>query len=103
MPSSRTVFILNNRKSRVNMHLRFCPFPKNADMCRVWVRISHLTMPPTRHISELKYAPTHVTFPNILEMDKTECAAYSLQIYDYLCQIQREMKAKNSANSQTHH
>ena len=32
-------------------------------MCRVRVRIIHLTMAPTRHISELKYALTNGTFP----------------------------------------
>ena len=56
------------------------------------MRIIHLTMAPTRHISDLKYAPTHGVFPSFLEMDKTT-AAYSLQIYDYLIQIQRETKA----------
>ena len=72
MPSFRAVFGLNNRKSEVNRrHLRFCPFPKNAEMCRASVRIIHLTMAPTRHISELKYTPTHFTFPKILEIDKT--------------------------------
>ena len=49
-------------------------------------------MAPTRHSSELKYAPTHGTFPSFLEMNKT-AGAYSLQIYDYLNQIQRETKA----------
>ena len=39
MPSPRAVFDLNNRKSGVNRHLRFCPFPKNSGMCREWVRI----------------------------------------------------------------
>ena len=56
MPSTRAAFDLNNRKSGVNRHLRFCTFPTNSEMCRVWVRIIHLTMAPTRHISELKYA-----------------------------------------------
>ena len=56
------------------------------------VHIIHLTMAPTRHISELKYATTHGIFPSFLEIDKTPCA-YSLQIYDYLSQIQLEMKA----------
>ena len=42
MPSSRAAFDLNNRKSGVNMHLRFCKFPQNSEMCRVWVLI--LTM-----------------------------------------------------------
>ena len=61
-------------------------------MCLVRVRIIHLTMAATRHISELKYALTHGTFPNFLEMDKT-AGTYSLQIYDYLSQIQRKTKA----------
>ena len=34
-------------------------------------------------------APTHGTFPRFLEMEKT-AGLYSLQIYDYLSQIQRE-------------
>ena len=53
------VFGQHKRRYGVNRHLRFCPFPKNSKMCPVWVRIIHLTMAPTRHISELKYAPTH--------------------------------------------
>ena len=56
-------------------------------MCLVWVRITHLTMAPTPHISELKYACTQGTFLSFFEMDKT-AGAYSLQIYDYLSQIQ---------------
>ena len=59
---SRAIFGLNDRKSGVNRHLRFYPFPKNSEMCRVWVHIIHLTMSHTRHLSELKYAPTHCTF-----------------------------------------
>ena len=94
MPSSRAVFVFNNRKAGVNRHLRFCPFPKKTRifMYLEWVRIIHLTMTPTRHISELKYARTHGTFPNILETDKT-AGDHSLQIYDYLSQIQRETKS----------
>ena len=88
MPSYRAVFGLNNRISLVNRHLRFCPLQKNSEMCRVLVRIIHLTMAPTRHISELKYAPTYDTFPSFFVMDKT-ADAYSLQICDYLSQIQR--------------
>ena len=61
-------------------------------MYRVWVRIIHLTMAPTLHIFELKYAPTHGTFPSFLEMDKT-AGAYSLQIYNYLNRIQLKTKA----------
>ena len=49
-------------------------------------------MAHTLHISELKYAPTHGTYPSFLEIDKT-AGAYSLQIYDNLSQIQRETKA----------
>ena len=60
--SSRAVFGLHNRKSGVNGHLGFCPFQKNSEMCHVWVRIIHLTMAPTRQISELKYTPTHGTY-----------------------------------------
>ena len=52
----------------------------------------HLTMAPTRHISELKYTPSHGTFPSFLEIDET-VGAYSLQIYEYLSQIQPETKA----------
>ena len=61
-------------------------------MCRVGMRIIHLTMAPTRHISVLKYAPTHGTFPSFLEMDKT-AGAYSLPMCDYSSQIQRKIKA----------
>ena len=39
MRSFRAVFDLNNRQSGVNRHLRFCQFPKNSEMFRVWVRI----------------------------------------------------------------
>ena len=67
-------------------------FQKNSEMCCVWVRINNLTMAPTRHISELKYAPTQGTFSSFLEIDKT-AGAYSLKIYDYLSQIQRMTKA----------
>ena len=59
MPSSRAVFGLHNHKSGVNIHMRFYLFPKNSEMCLVWVRIIHLTIAPTRHTTELKYAPTH--------------------------------------------
>ena len=91
MLSSYAVFGLNNRRNGVNWHRRFCPFQKNSEMCRVWVLIINLPMAPTRHISELKYAPTHCTFPSFFEMDKT-AGANSLHIYDYLSQIQRETK-----------
>ena len=56
------------------------------------MQIINLTMASTRHISGLKYAPTHGTFPNFIEMDKT-AGAYSLQIYDYLSQMQRKTKS----------
>ena len=88
----RAVFGLNNRKFGVNWHLRFCPFQKKSEICGVWVRIIHLTEAHTRHISELKFAPTHGTFSSFFGMDKT-AGAYSLQICDYLSQIQRETKA----------
>ena len=77
MPSFRAVFGLNNRKSGVNRHLRFCPFPKN------WENVPCVGA---------YYSFHHGTFPSFLEMDKT-AGAYSLQIYDYLSQIQSETKA----------
>ena len=46
----------------------------------------------TLHISELKYAATHSTFLSFLEIHKA-AGAYSLQIYNYLSQIQRKTKA----------
>ena len=89
MPSSRAVFDLNYRKSGVNTHLRFCQFPKNSEVwsvgCVLFIKPWHRTL----HISELKYVPTRCTFPSFLEIDKT-AGAYSLPIYDYLSQIQRE-------------
>ena len=69
--------ILNNCKSGVNRHLQFYPFPKNLEMCRLCVRIIHLTLTHTRHISELKYSATHGTFPIFGEMDKTEVPIHS--------------------------
>ena len=92
MHSPRAVFDLNNHKSGVNKHLRFYQFPKNSEVCRVWCVLFIKPWHHTLHISELKYAPTHGTFPNFLEIDKT-AGAYSLQIYDYLRQIQRETNA----------
>ena len=68
------------------MHLRFCEFPKNSELLFIKPRHHRL------HISELKYAPTHGTFPSYLEIDKT-AGAYSSQIYDYLSQIQHETNA----------
>ena len=56
------------------------------------MRINPLTMAPTRHNSELKYAQTHGTFPSFFEMDKT-ASEYSQHIYDYLNQIHPETKA----------
>ena len=70
-------------------------------MYRVWVRIIHLTMAPTWHISELKYAPTHGTFPSFLEMDKT-AGAYALQIYDQL-KPNTAQDEGISTNSRTQH
>ena len=92
MRSSLAVFDLNNRKSGVNRHQRFCQFPKNSEMFRVgWVLFItpfHYTM----HISELKYAPKLGKFPSFLEINKTP-GAYSLQIYNYLSHKQRETNA----------
>ena len=92
MSSSRAVFDLNNRKSGVNRHLRFCQFPKklenvpcvgayfNFEMCRVWCPCLMNNTHPTRRTSEF--------FGNWQNR-----RSYSLQIYDYLSQIQRETKA----------
>ena len=92
MRSSRAVFGLNNRKSGVNRHLRFCQFPKKSEVCRVGCVLFMKPWHHTLHISELKYAPTHGIFKNFGEIGKT-AGAYSLQIYDYLSQMQRETKA----------
>ena len=92
MPLSRAAFDLNNRKSGVNRHMRFCQFPKNSEVCRVGFVLFIKPWYHTLHISELKYAPTHGTFPSFLEIDTT-AGAYSLQICDYLSQIQRETKS----------
>ena len=92
MRSSRAVFDLNNRKSGVNRHLRLSQFPKNLEVCRVGCVLFIKPLYHTLHISELKYAPTHGTFPSFWEIDKTS-GAYSLQIYDYLSKIQRETNA----------
>ena len=86
------VFDLNNRKSLVNRHLRFCQFPKKSEVFRVEYVLFIKPWHHTLHISELKYAPTHGTFPSFLEIDKT-AGAYSFQIWDYLSQIQHETKA----------
>ena len=61
-------------------------------MCRVGHVLFIRPWYHTLHISELKYAPAHGTFPSFWEIDKTECA-YSFQICDFLSQIQRETKA----------
>ena len=92
MPSSRAVIDLNYRKSGVNRLLQFCQFPKNLEVCRVGCVLFIKPWHHTLHISELKYAPTHGTFPSFLEIDKT-AGAYSLQIYNYLSRIQSETKA----------
>ena len=69
-------------------------------MCPVWVRIIHLTMAPTRHISELKYVPTLDTFPSFLEMHKT-AGDYSLQLRLFKKNTARDEGI--SGNSQTQH
>ena len=76
----------------MNRHLLFCQFPKNLEVCRVGCVLFIKPWHHTLHISELKYEPTHGAFPIFLEIDKT-AGAYSLQIYDYLSQIQLETKA----------
>ena len=88
MPSSRAVFDLNNRKYGVNRHLLFCQLPKTSEMYRVWCVLFIKPWHHTLRILELKYAPTHCAFPSFWEIDKT-AGAYSLEIYDYLSQIQR--------------
>ena len=91
MTSSRAVFDLNNCKSGVNRHLGFVNFQKlgnvpfmgayfNSEICSVWCHGLMNSTQPTRHTSEF--------FGN----DKT-AGAYSLQICDYLRQIQLETKA----------
>ena len=95
MPSSRAVFDLNNRKSGVNRHLWFCQFPKNSEVCSVDCVLFTKPWHHTLHISELKYATIHAHtahFRVFLEIDKT-AGACTLQIYDYLSQVQRETKA----------
>ena len=99
MPSS-AVFDSNIRKSGVNRHLRFCQFPENSEVCRVGSVLFIKSWHHTLHISELKYALTHGTFPSFLEIDKT-AGAYSLQVWDYLSQIAGDEDI--SANSQTQH
>ena len=66
---------------------------ENSEVCRVGCVLFIKPWHHTPHISELKYLrTTHGTFPRFLEIDKT-AGAYSLQIYDYLSQIQRETNA----------
>ena len=69
----------------MNRHLRFYQFPKNSEVYRV---VCVLFIKPWQRVNfRVKYAPTHGTFPSFLEIDKT-AGAYSLQIYDYISQIQ---------------
>ena len=63
MPSSRAVFDLNNRKSWVNRHLRFCQFSNkllnvpcvgvyfNSEICCVWCHGLTNSTHPTLHTS----------------------------------------------------
>ena len=74
------------------MHLWFCQFPKNSKVFSVGCVLFTKPWHHTLHISELKYPSTHGIFPRFLEIDKT-AGAYSLHIYDYLSQIQRETNA----------
>ena len=89
MPSSRAVFDLYNRKSGVNRHLRFCQFRKNSKMCRLWVSILTLKYAVSGAMIKWIIRTQHGTLPSVLEIDKT-AGANSLQIFDYLNQIQRE-------------
>ena len=77
MRSFRAVFDLNNRKSGVNRHLRFFQFPKHSEVCRVGCVLFIKPWHHTLHISELKYAPTHGTFPGFLEIDKPKVPIHS--------------------------
>ena len=91
--SRRIIYLFVSRcKSGVNRHLVFCQFLNNSEVCRVGCVLFIKPWHHTLHISDLKYAPTHGTFPSFLEIDKT-AGAYWLQIYDYLSQIQRETYA----------
>ena len=51
-----------------------------------------LTMAPHTEYFRVKIRTHTGTFPSFLEIDET-AGAYSLQIYDYLSQIQRETNA----------
>ena len=77
MRSSRAVFDLNNRKSGVNRHLRYCQFPKNSEVSRVGCVLFIKPWHHTLHLSLLKYAPTHGAFSIFLEIDKTAGAIRS--------------------------
>ena len=92
MRSSRAVFDLNYRQYGVNRYLRFHKFPKNSEVCRFGCVLFIKPWYHTLHISELKYAPRHDTFPSFLKIYKT-AGTYSLQIDDNLSQIQSETNA----------
>ena len=77
MPSSRAEFDLNNRKSGVNRHLRFCQFPKNSEVCLIGCVLFIKPWHHTLHISELKYAPTHGTFPSFWKLTKPQVPIHS--------------------------
>ena len=90
MRSSRAAFDLNNCKSGVNLELKSCGFVSfqktqkcavcayfNSEICSVWCHRWMDNTHPTRHTSEF--------FENWQNR-----RAYSLKIYDYLSQIQRE-------------
>ena len=86
MASSCAVFGLNPCNSGLKMQVRFFHFHKTRK-CAVCGYVFYLYNVPC-----VGDTPTHVTFPSFVEMDYN-ALAFSLQIYDYLCQIQRETKA----------
>ena len=101
MHSSHAVFDLNNHKSGVNRYLWFCQFPKNSEVCRAGCVLFIKPFHHTLHISELKYAPAHRTFPSFLEIDKSEKCLFTPDLRLFKSHTVRDERI--SANSQTQH
>ena len=70
-------------------------------MRRVWVRIIHLTMAPTHHIPELKYAPTHGTFLSFFFNGQNRRCLFTPDLRLFKTNTARDEGI--SANSQTQH
>ena len=87
MTNSYSLVYIFPKKTRKKLY-----FQKKSEVGRVGCVLFVKPWHHTLHISELKYVPTHGTFLIFLEIAKT-AGAYSLQIYDYLSQIQRETNA----------